>query len=889
MTRRFQNTTKKPGKMASVWQYLDDQLAKNQPASSNEFFTSHPDFNPETYHKAVAAWGRARQDDPKATEWFDGVRLKKDTILAAVRKFLDKRFAGNESGTSADYRKKHPAIAISTFNSGAFTWQKMHASDLTAMKWYNEIRLGRLNRSELKRRGIPTYQKLVNEFLEERFAKNKPAKSEEFFALYPHLVRSTFYHDIYKWQDQHTGDPAAVKWFNEVRMGELSGPEAARRGIPTQADIVRQYNDEHFANNATSKYTDFHQLHPEVSDRSFHTTSFLWRDEHANDPAATDWFNNARTGGPTQKDLVINFQDQQFAKNAPVKWSVFKKLYPKISFTTLAKGASKWKKTHTNDPVAMEWFDNVRLGRAAGAIRRYLDWQCATNEPASCTHAGTLFPHVCQQTYKKVWDEWRREHGDEEDLQDWITSVTQLKPWSSKMGHLFEHNLVATLYPHLRDRGILLHYNTAGIAEVGKHQEPLGKNSKQKRARLVNRARHNLRVEMRFFSRDLLASTSGIGPALRKFLQENGRPHVAVDLTLGEEYGEKITKYADEVTNLLVVNPRGNYGQRTLETNVRVLGLREFLGTEWLNVDYATREVLAGDLKTAYAALRGGPASNAWQQLKRRVDSRWAPVKEALKADGSQARYQARVAEDVANALKTGHVPDELVAYAEAMRAGGFGAHAGRIEELAKALAALARVTRCEQLPDQPPKYEHPQRDSLAEGNREKGSASGPEVDAREFASTLQQAGETDPARIEKKIDPNRLAEAREFAKAIQEARETEGRRETVNIAKNDHQRAGKNLDPARLTEAREFAKAIQDARNESATREKKGIDPTRLAEAQECARQLQAARDADSARADKQPPPEVRAKDISRRTQEDPRQTPPERPAEPGRETHAF
>jgi hypothetical protein len=53
-----------------------------------------------------------------------------------------------------------------------------------------------------------------------------------------------------------------VRWFNEVRMGTLSAPEAARRGILTHADLARQYIDEKFRKNEPSRYADFKLLHP---------------------------------------------------------------------------------------------------------------------------------------------------------------------------------------------------------------------------------------------------------------------------------------------------------------------------------------------------------------------------------------------------------------------------------------------------------------------------------------------------------------------------------------------------------------------------------------------------------------------------------------------------
>ncbi len=830
-------------KIKLVWQYLDSKFIANQPASFKDFLCSNPKFNGDTFRKAMAAWARSKKQDMNAIEWFDGVRLQKDTIAEEIRKYLDNQFILNAPATSGDFQKNHNKIPISTFNSVARLWAKNHAKDAKASKWYNEIRLGRLTRAEVKRRGIQNHKQLIREFLEERFMKNVSAHSEEFCAKHPEVPRPTFYNFAYKWRDEHKWDSTEVRWFNEVRMGTLSPPEAARRGILTQSDLVRQYLDQKFARNEQAKYSELVMQHPEVSVKSYNNTSIQWSKKHSDNPQAVNWYATTRLGGIPTSDLLYKYYDAQFANNEPIDYADFNASYRPVNDNAFLKGGYRWKLQHASDPKAMEWFNNIRLGNyfphvqqfhdaqyamhepalpddfriqygetsdctfwigahrwkdnhacdpaamkwfkykrlgrldQEGAVFRYLEWKYSANTPASFSEAQKLQPSLQYIAYKSIWDRWIQTNSSDVKLNAWVMSSEQVKTRSAKMGMIFEQDVIATLYSQLRARGIQVFYNTAGIAELSK--------------RRVNRVRDGKKVEIRLFTQDLLAPTSGIGLALRKFLQESKMPQLAVDVTLANEYGYKIPKYADKTTAFSVLNPEGIRGQRQLEAHVRVICIAEFLGYQWLNVDITTRKTLLSDLKAVFAAIRSGPESPEWQQLKAKVNQIWSGVKQNLKNDGSQAAYMYRVADDVAGQLRQGIMPTEITAYAEAARAAGYGKHAGQVEGLAQVAIALARVKE-----------------------------------------VVPRIGE----RRHPGIDPARWAEAQEFAKAIKEARDAD-----ASYEKNkDHH----GFDPARLAEAREFARAIQEARQADEAKEKQSIDTACLTKERNCANALHTVQD---------------------------------------------
>ncbi len=441
--------------------------------------------------------------------------------------------------------------------------------------------------------------------------------------------------------------------------------------------MVLRYLDWQFAANLPATWGDFHRHSPSISHYTFKSYSGWWRDNQVENPTVMKWYDEIRLGRFNGK-ILARYLEWQCAASAPANWADFHSRYLMGKYNDFIKYCYKWRDAHLKDSEALQWFNEVR--RAPSRRRRVIKW---LDEQYSAGKSGWYWLFIQQnedysyQEFNGGRGAWENGHKGDKNALTWGKQYKFGSTRAHLIGNLFEQSLISDLHNDLKKRGISLYYNTTSIAALGRSKGRFDK--------------HLRRVEGRLFASDLLAPNSNIGPDLREFLMKSGRPQLALDVTLGDNVGGKIILYADDVTGLLVITPRGNDGQRHLEVHVRVLNIAELAGPRWLNCDPATRAELDRIVEETFEALKGGPDSAAWQRLQSGATQKWQVVTDDLKARGSQAEYRARVADEVASHLRQGKMPQELAAYIKTARAAGHVEHAGRVEGLAHAITALVR------------------------------------------------------------------------------------------------------------------------------------------------------------------------------------------------------
>jgi hypothetical protein len=244
------------------------------------------------------------------------------------------------------------------------------------------------------------------------------------------------------------------------------------------------------------------------------------------------------------------------------------------------------------------------------------------------------------------------------------------------MGQLFEKCFISLIFGEMQNRKIPLYHQVVDFKNSSMFSRPYRKGS---------------HVEVRLFRSDLLTNGSNIGKVLRKFLEQNPRSELAIDVTLSSQYGEKIGKYANEFTNLLVLLPRRVDRQRPLEGNVRVISIEEFSGPLWLNLPEQSRVKIREVLDKAFQAIRGGRQSDLSRDFNILAEKLWNKVKNTLKKAGSQGEYRQRVIREITAQLICGIFPVELGTIISNERARGENDHANQLEELGRNIAKILR------------------------------------------------------------------------------------------------------------------------------------------------------------------------------------------------------
>ncbi|HMF33586.1 MAG TPA: hypothetical protein VKK79_19340 [Candidatus Lokiarchaeia archaeon] len=192
-------------------------------------------------------------------------------------------------------------------------------------------------------------------------------------------------------------------------------------------------------------------------------------------------------------------------------------------------------------------------------------------------------------------------------------------------------------------------------------------------------------------SPDLLSQPNGIGPAFRDFITSNCCPEVAVDLTLSSKFGKKITKYADKVTNLLIVTLNEGDGQQPIESNVHILSVKEFVGPKWLNLCSRAQAKIKHDLKLTRDALWDGPSSLSYKKLLEIGQKKWRECDREIKAKISQRQYEFAVKAAVAHDFSGEFARRELTEHANYARYAGHEHYANSIEAMVGAIDAISK------------------------------------------------------------------------------------------------------------------------------------------------------------------------------------------------------
>jgi hypothetical protein len=309
----------------------------------------------------------------------------------------------------------------------------------------------------------------------------------------------------------------------------------------------------------------------------------------------------------------------------------------------------KWRENKGITKEDVNWYLNVRLqhNTSPTKMERVVTW-CDEQYDLNAPCWNWLFlernPDISRRTLRLGKNLWRVYHKGENLALKWLQRYESDRSYESKIGFLYEHIIIADLTPILKNRGIQIYYNTKGIAEFDRYESK----------KIGNR------VEVRFFTEDLLNPNSRIGPIFRDFLIKNSSSQVAFDLTISPNFVKKIKKYTYEITSLLIISPTGNQGQHFINPQARLLSLSEVVRHNWLNLDYESRLNLKIDLQRCQGALWDGPDSTALKNLQTLVSIKWNAVRKDLLEYGSSKCYKKRVIAQINAQFALGKVPIEF-------------------------------------------------------------------------------------------------------------------------------------------------------------------------------------------------------------------------------------
>ncbi len=737
-----------------IRQYFSDQFEHNLPATSSHFCTKFSiQMTPAKFGKYVSLLKEEFLKDPQKALWFNSVRLNKDTtppndriiyfpktipkslLSVQVRQYLSYQSERNLPATFYHFIKIFGiTIPAKQFADNAKSWKISYNSDIKRIKWFDEVRNNkeRLSRKEREDYFILSDTEQVKLYIEDQCDQNIPATAADFRRKYvAKLSDDIFYQRVSEWKQSNQNDLRKMNWYKNVRLNkEYAPPEERGLYFPeifstdTGTEEVRQYLRDQCKNKLPATWPHFAAMHPNtrVTQPEFNNEVVRWGKKVAEDPEKKRWFDQIRQSkegftheqkklyypSKHHKDsrlgLVRQYLDDRCAKGDPATWDGYQADHPDTQIThEQYKDANRsWRKKYKDDAAKMDWFKNVRLNpeslpaeikekffpqnmSSPDDIRTVVDFveECYKGgRPASLASFHAKYDKIPDYTYKNGEREWNRQHQGDPQAMTWFREVrTQEARFAAQVGKWFDKAVNADLYVAFRDRHIPYYHQTTGFAALGVHpREP--------------RRKEDYRVEGRILAKDLLAPGSGIGPALRKFLEDTKRAELMIDVTLSGYIGKKVTKYVDNSSCLLMINPGGMGGQRLLEAYARVLSMAEFTGKDWFNLQPEMAKSLNDDLYLARGALWGGPTSQAYKDWCAHADKKWERIKPELQGHAAQDQYEKRIHGEIVRSLRQGTMPRELEVYIQNARDAGHPNYADRLDLMARAMAALGAELR---------------------------------------------------------------------------------------------------------------------------------------------------------------------------------------------------
>ncbi len=677
-------------------------------------------------------------------------RIHINTAKNDVRTYLNEQCAKKLPATYLDFKTKNPntkIIRTQDFLTYVSTLKKEFMGTPERKYWFNEIRA---NREKLNPEQVPLYYTRkyiagcvpqVNEYLLKQCAHHLPGTYRGFKSEHPKtkITSTQFCRAVEFLRSDFEKDREKADWFNTVRtspdgltLDEIAKYFPKKIHLETSRHEVRKYLNEQCAKKLPATYLDFKKKHPKTkieNPSTFGSYVAQVKIEFMETPERKGWFNEIRANkenlDPEQASLYYDSSrkfvtgsntDQirqyllgQCAQSLPGTYAGFLAQSPDSS-TTLRQfndSVKYLKGEFAKDPKLKHWMENIRLKKEGLTseqkrlyfppkimpgetefVRQFLKQQRLKMGDVTFETFHMKFPNstlTCDDFFDVIYTKLKSEYLQDADSKKWFEdkfpSRASRSEFTGHIGTAFDKCMVAGLYSPLRDRGIPIYHQTTNFVQTGHHP---------KRGRL----RNDRRVELRMFTRDLLNLGKNIGPALQKFLRNANRPELVVDVSLSSNYGKKILKYVDPSTCLLIINPDGTNGQQPIEPYVRVLSFSEFFGPQWLNLDLVTIQKLLGDLNLALKAIRSGPASQADQDLRASMETKWNQVKAEIKTNASQVQYESRVLQEISEALRYGEIPKQLEGYVQAAREAGHDQLAAKLELLARAMAAIGKTIR---------------------------------------------------------------------------------------------------------------------------------------------------------------------------------------------------
>src|SRR5271157_764001 len=698
---------------AQAQAYLEERYIENKPASHPNFlarkgYTSEQ-CSSSTFGGAVAGWKKniertgTKEEAVKRRIWFRGKRLDKPLSMAAsVWAYLDECCTKDQPASREDFLATNnlsdQEVPINAYNSAARRWGKsiaQIANRVEAQKrttWFAGKRLER----------PPSIIANIREYFRDCVELNLPMSYEEFLIQYHYnaaqVLQETYKRTIMAIKNNSPGEIGSPEISAEMEVSENIEESSEKTSATSVRELVWQFLDEQYKNHAPAGVRDFRRQYPTIAitTNDYNNAVFRWvaRATLVGEAEKIYWNNKIRI-----KSLVRDvkaFCEDCYGRDQPALYEEFLPTYG-YSSEVVSKERYAHAMQHWADEIPRRaasdsaeiakrqtWWDEMRLHPPSQKVLQYIEECYQTKSVPTYEDCGERKGHVAYGVYRAAKKQWRaeaEEAPDREERVQWFrTKGSYGNKIAVKVGNLFEQITVAVIYKALEERNIQLFH------QVVDHTV--------KRASTRLSSGQNKHVEIRILTKDLLGNMSKIGPALRRFLEKNPQPELAIDITISQVYGRKIGKYANGITNLIIATTKSARGQRRLEPNVRVISITELLSRDWLNLELGEIAEIKRALALVRAAVRGTTNSKAFKDLQDQVEKIWAGVMGKIEHTSSQERYKTRVIQEVIAQLKEGVWSKELAAIIASERIAGREQSATQLEGLAQAILGMGIALR---------------------------------------------------------------------------------------------------------------------------------------------------------------------------------------------------
>ncbi len=288
-------STTKPTRISQDLQFLESHYVAGTPALWVDFKQQCPEFLVpvpmkeqkkwrDLYQAGCQKWFKTHSLDSQAKSWFNNIRLGPgkganagESKISQVLQFLDTQYNARAPATWIDFKRQRPALSLpgttkdekkwsDMFHKGVQKWILIHATDLQATSWCNNIRPGPSKDIEQ-----------ADRFFEWQYAANAAAAWRDIHRIAPHISYITYHRSSHKWRDSNVGDSMRLAWYHNVANLRIK-------------DFIQRYLDWGCAANSPAPWSDFHKRGPQISHRWFNQYSWRWRSTHKEDSNATRWY-----------------------------------------------------------------------------------------------------------------------------------------------------------------------------------------------------------------------------------------------------------------------------------------------------------------------------------------------------------------------------------------------------------------------------------------------------------------------------------------------------------------------------------------------------------------------------------------------------------------------